>query len=98
MSVKELLDAESRVTLAVTPADLREFALAVVEEAVAAWDARDRADTVVFAKDAARELGVSEGTLWRWDNNGYLKPAGYVGRRPYYMRSQLDNLGRGGRP
>lgn len=98
MSVKELLDAGSRVTIAVTPADLREFALAVVAEAKASWEARDRADAIVFAKEAARELGVSAGTLWRWNKEGFLKPAGHVGRRPYYLKSQLDGLGRGGRP
>lgn len=102
MSIKELLDAESRVTLAVTPADLKEFALELVAEAVASWEAangvREREESRLFTGEAARELGVTVNTLWRWVKEGYLKPAGYVGRRPYYLKSQLDNLGRGGRP
>ena len=60
MNIQELLSSGQNVTIAVTPADLREFALAVAEEVKASWSAKDRQDKRLTAKEAAAQLGASE--------------------------------------
>ena len=31
-------------------------------------------------------------TLWRWDKVSYLSPAGRIGKKPYYLQSQIDAI------
>lgn len=92
MSIQELIATGQNVTIAVTPADLKEFALAVAEEVKAAMSANDTQDRRLTIQETARALGVSVNTLWRWRKDGYLQPAGFVGRKPYYLQSQIDKL------
>lgn len=92
MSIQELLSSGQNVTIAVTPADLREFALTVAEEVKASWSAKDRQDKRLTAKEAAAQLGVTVNSLYRWNKNGYLSPAGHIGQKPYYLQSQIDGI------
>lgn len=92
MSIQELLSSGQNVTIAVTPADLREFALTVAEEVKASWSAKDRQDKRLTAKEAAAQLGVTVNSLYRWNKNGYLSPAGHIGQKPYYLQSQIDAI------
>lgn len=92
MNIQELLSSGQNVTIAVTPADLREFALTVAEEVKASWSAKDRQDKRLTAKEAAAQLGVTVNSLYRWDKNGYLSPAGHIGQKPYYLQSQIDGI------
>ena len=41
------------------------------------------ANKLIKPKDAAEQLGVNLTTLWRWNNEGYLKKV-YVGSKPRY--------------
>lgn len=92
MSIQELLSSGQNVTIAVTPTDLREFALTVAEEVKASWSAKDRQDKRLTAKEAAAQLGVTVNSLYRWNKNGYLSPAGHIGQKPYYLQSQIDAI------
>lgn len=92
MNIQELLSSGQNVTIAVTPADLREFALTVAEEVKASWSAKDRQDKRLTAKEAAAQLGVTVNSLYRWNKNGYLSPAGHIGQKPYYLQSQIDEI------
>lgn len=92
MNIQELLSSGQNVTIAVTPADHREFALTVAEEVKASWGAKDRQDKRLTAKEAAAQLGVTVNSLYRWNKNGYLSPAGHIGQKPYYLQSQIDGI------
>lgn len=92
MNIQELLSSGQNVMITVTPADLREFALTVAEEVKASWSAKDRQDKRLTAKEAAAQLGVTVNSLYRWNKNGYLSPAGHIGQKPYYLQSQIDGI------
>lgn len=51
-------------------------------------------DAEVTPKEAAKQLNVSITTLWRWNNNGYLKNV-RIGRMTYYRQSDLDAIKQG---
>ena len=92
MNIQELLSSGQNVTIAVTPTDLREFALTVAEEVKASWSVKDRQYKSLTAKEAAAQLGVTVNSLYRWNKNGYLSPAGHIGQKPYYLQSQIDGI------
>ena len=87
MNIQELIASGQNVTISVTPADLKEFALTVAEEVKALLAKEDKPDKRLTAKDAAQQLGVTLSTLWR-----YLSPAGRIGKKPYYLQSQIDAI------
>lgn len=81
------------VNVTVSLADLREFALELIEESRRMGEATAQdADEEMSAADVRKRLGVSKGTLWRWEKGGYLVPAGRVGRKVIYRRSQIESL------
>lgn len=74
------------VQVVVTPADLREFALAIVAEIK---QANDRNDEKLYTPDEfAKRHNVTKPTLWRWAKLGILHPV-KVGRKVYYRDSDL---------
>ncbi len=75
MNIQELLSSGQNVTIAVTPADLREFALTVAEEVKAAMSAKDAQDRRLTAQEAARALGVSVNSLSRGGQRRGLRPS-----------------------
>lgn len=94
MDIKSILEAGANVTLSVTPADLREFFLAIAKEIM------DNAPTVkeepqqevyLSNDEVAAKLGVSKNTLWRWNRDGYLKPF-KVGKKLFYKSSDVESL------
>lgn len=94
MDLNSILEAGANVTLSVTPADLREFALAIAKEIM------DNAPTVkeepqqeayLSNDEVAAKLGVSKNTLWRWGRDGYLKPF-KVGKKLFYKSSDVEAL------
>ena len=46
-------------------------------------------DVKLTLKETAAMLGVTTGTLWRWRKEGYLTPDGYIGQKPYYLKSKV---------
>lgn len=91
MTIEDLLTA-GNVTVAVTPADLKEFALYVLENAEAD-KARQQHEgkTFLTSAEAQKALGVKRTTLWRWERSGYLTPV-RLGRSPRYRREDIERL------
>lgn len=73
------------VQVVVTPADLREFALAIIAE----FREDSKKEEQLFTPDefAARHH-VTKGTLWRWEKSGILHPIRH-GRKVFYKDSDL---------
>lgn len=93
MKISELISNSANVTISVSPTELREFALELIEEVSnrKRKEAEKEADTYLTANEVADKFSVSKPTLWRWDKIGYLKPV-RVGRKPYYRRSDVEAL------
>ena len=92
MNIAELLD-KNNVTISVTPADLKEFAIYIIEQTKAeeAKKNQPKEDRLLSADEAASILGVSNNTLWRWNKNGYLTHI-KVGRKTFYHQSAIDQI------
>ena len=94
MNIKTLLDSGANVTLSVTPADLREFALAIVQEIMDSTPAvkeEPQQEAYLSNDEVAAKFGVCKNTLWRWNRDGYLKPF-KVGKKLYYRSSDVEAL------
>ncbi len=90
------MDSGANITIAVTPADLKEFALTIIAEQKSNVEAEPTFDRMLSPKETAKILGVSLPTLWRWEKTGYLMPCSRIGKKPIYMESQLTALKKGG--
>ena len=94
MDIKTLLDSGANVTLSVTPADLREFALAIAKEII---DSTKEVVENPLQKDyftmaeATGIFRVDFSTLYNWNRKGYLKSF-KIGGRVYYRRSDVEAL------
>lgn len=94
MKINEML-AYPNVTISVTAADLKEFALELLEEsrlAAAEAEAARQTNKRYSVKEAAKYLGRTEPTIWRWRKVGLLEPDGYLASKPYYLKSSLDKM------
>ena len=94
MDIKSLLEAGENVTLSVTPADLREFAIAIVQEirdSTPAVKEKPHQEAYLSNDEVAAKFGVCKNTLWRWNRDGYLKPF-KVGKKLYYRSSDVEAL------
>lgn len=91
MTIEDFLSA-GNVTVAVTPADLKEFAIYLMEN-VSADKARQQREEKTFltGAEAQKALGVKRTTLWRWERSGYLTPV-RLGRSPRYKREDIERL------
>ncbi len=89
--INDFINCGASVTVAVTPTDLKEFALYLIDEAKKMAKAEERPETYLTAKEVAERLNVSDNTLWRWRNTGYLVPS-KVGNRSYYRLSDIERL------
>lgn len=97
MNIQALLSAGQNITVSVTPADLKEFALVIIDRYKATAEAealRRRNDRRMTGTEAAKYLGKSLATLWRWQKAGLLVPDGRIGQQPFFFQSTLDNFGR----
>lgn len=46
--------------------------------------------TAMNRSQFARAVGKDRTTVWRWEQRGWLHPAGSVGVRPFFVRDQID--------
>ena len=92
MNLNELLKSESSsIQVVVSIADLKEFALAIVDE-VSASDSRKKGDDQLISRKGAKKmLNVDYSTLWTWAKSGYLIPI-KVGGKVFYKRSDVNRL------
>lgn len=91
MNINELIN-QTNVTISVSAADLKEFALNVLDEYRAS--VQSVTDKRLTIKEAADYLNKSVPTLWRWKAQGYLMPDGQIGKNPYYLLSTLNQFGK----
>lgn len=84
---------QPNVTVAVTSADLQEFAHTIVERTISEMSKTERQESEQYltCDEAASMLSVSKNTLWRWNKTGYLCPV-KVGRRLLYPLSKVNQL------
>lgn len=96
MNIASLIESEANVQIVVTLSDLKEFALAIVSEAMAAKEAEKKKERYLTPDDVADMVGVSKNTLWRWEKEKYLIPI-KVGRKSRYKLSDVKSIleGRG---
>lgn len=90
MNIKTLLESGANVSITVTPADLKEFALTMIQEATKIGGKQKTPESYLTQKEAAKKLNVSENTLWRWKQTGYLTIK--IGNSVYYRSSDIENL------
>lgn len=91
MNIASLIESEANVQIVVTLSDLKEFALAVASEVIAAKEAEKKEETYLTTDEVCDIAGVSKNTLWRWDKNNYLIPVKF-GRKSFYKRSDIDKI------
>ncbi len=91
MNINELLSCGANVAITVTPTDLKEFALCLIDEALSARNQEPQSETYLTPDEVMKELSVSPVTLWRWGRIGYLVPV-KLGRKSRYKRSDVDSL------
>lgn len=89
MVIKNLLKDGANVQVVVNLSDLRTMFNEWQDERDARVPAKE--DVMLSAEDAAKQLGVTSVTLWRWAREGYLSPT-KVGRKNFYWKSNIDKL------
>lgn len=89
MTIKELINSGANITIAVTPTELKEFALTLVSE-LAKVEPKEE-DRRLTISEAAEMIGKDKSTIHRWKNMGYLKPI-YIGKKPYFLKSDIDKI------
>lgn len=93
MKISDLIAEGANVYVTVSVADLREFFEEVAQQVMKERDdEREKQEQRFSQKEAARYLGKSVPTLWRWQKEGYLQADGYVGSQPFYYKKTLDSL------
>ena len=95
MNINSLLNSDANISVVVSVADLKEFALNVITEAMAAMEEKTE-ERYLTPDDVADMVGVSKNTLWRWEKEKYLIPI-KVGRKSRYKLSDVKSIleGRG---
>lgn len=53
-------------------------------------------DPLITIKQFKRHVPVSDATIWRWENKGYIRPV-RIGSRKFIPLSQVEELKRDGR-
>lgn len=91
MNINSLLSADANISVVVSIADLKEFALNVVAEAMAAKEAEKKEERYLTPDVVADMVGVSKNTLWRWNRDKYLMPI-KMGRKSRYKLSDVEKL------
>ena len=95
MNIQEIIKNGGNAVVMVTTADLKEFALSIVEALRSEENESKQLEGTMSQKQAATYLGKSVSTLIRWGKTGYLKPCGYVGVSPQYSVVQLKKIKEG---
>ncbi len=96
MDVSDLIKSEAgaNVALMINANDLRKVVADIFrnERERVAEEERERNELACVSREQACEmLGVSSGTLWRWNKEGYLKTI-KVGYKVLYRKSDIENM------
>ena len=95
MNIQEVIKNGGNAVVMLTTADLKEFALTLVEALKSEEASRKEGERTMNQREAAKYLGKSVGTLIRWSKTGYLTPCSYVGNSPMYSYNQLRKIKEG---
>lgn len=95
MNIQETIKNGGNAVVMMTTADLKEFALSIVEALRSEENESKQLEGTMSQKEAATYLGKSVSTLIRWGKTGYLKPCSYVGASPQYSIEQLKKIKEG---
>ena len=95
MNIQEIIKSGGNAVVMLTTADLKEFALSIVEALKNEETDRKEGEKTMNQREAAKYLGKSVGTLIRWGKTGYLTPCSYVGNSPMYSYNQLRKIKEG---
>ena len=95
MSIKELINTDSNVMLVMSAADLKEFALELMDECANSSKSRKKSDNYLTIAETVEKYGISKPTLWRWSKDGYL-PKVKLGGKCFYRESDITKLMEGG--
>ena len=90
MNINSLLNSDANISVVVSVADLKEFALCVITEAMAAMEEK-KEERYLTPDVVADMVGVSKNTLWRWEKEKYLIPI-KVGRKSRYKLSDVKSI------
>jgi len=91
MIIESLLESGANVLITITPTDLKEFAVSLINEAINIGSKQKMPESYLTQKEVAEKLNVSENTLWRWKKIKYLVPS-KVGNSVYYKLSDIERL------
>ena len=94
LKLEELINGGANITLAISSADLKEFAQAVADTTrlkIEREIADGKTETLYTIEYVAEKLAVNRSTLWWWDKNGYLKVIEIGGQRRY-RKSDIDRI------
>lgn len=73
----------------ISGADLREFALHIIDEL--RTNKPEEEPELITVDEACKLLDISKPTLWRWSNNGIVKPI-RKGGRVYYNHQEIMKI------
>lgn len=90
-NISKLLEISDEISVTVTLADLKEFALVIFNEAMAARQAEREEEKYLLPDEVAEMMGVCTNTLWRWNTQKYLCPV-KVGRKSRYKWSEVKKI------
>ena len=95
MRIEEFLNNGTNVSITVTPIDLKEFAMFLIEQAQVNEREKAQEEQFLTSDEVSAKIGVSKNTLWRWEKESYLMPI-RIGRKPLYKLSEINALLNGG--
>jgi len=91
MSIDEIFNSKSNITVSISVNDLNEFFEQRLADMLNIKAVQEVAPEYKSAKETCAELNVDLSTLWRWQRSGYLVPS-RVGRRRMYKATDLQSI------
>lgn len=91
MNIQSLLETDANVSVVVSVADLKEFAMTIINEVLEQRISEAKQETYLSPDEVAEKLGVSTNTLWRWNRDKYLMPI-KMGRKSRYRLSDVNKI------
>ena len=85
MYIKRLMKDADKVMLVVSLADLKEFAIELIN------NSSIRKERMLSRKEAAQVLNIDLSTLYKWTRTGKIRSFN-TGKKVYYRLSDVDDL------
>ena len=95
MSINEVIGMNPNTLLVVRAADLKEFALELMDKCTNSSKLSTRSSKYLTIAETVEKYGISKPTLWRWSKDGYL-PKVKLGGKCFYREGDIIKLMEGG--